>query len=73
MAIHTDLHAYSEALERFTDNGYFYLKDVILNTLADFQIEREQADKPLHVFIRRRKKIRGISTPHVFEGRSIPD
>lgn len=44
---HTDVHHYSEALERFTENGYFYLKDKIINTLLGFQISEEKANEPL--------------------------
>ncbi len=43
----TDLHLYSDALERFTNKGYFYIKDMIFNTLADFQITQEEAHLPL--------------------------
>lgn len=48
--ISTDLHAYSEALEEFTRNGYFYIKDLILGTLLAFQISNEQAHMPLSSF-----------------------
>lgn len=43
----TDVHIYSEALERFTNNGYFYIKDMIFNTLADFQLTEEEVHQPL--------------------------
>lgn len=43
----TDISRYSEALERFTENGYFYIKDMIFRTLSGFQITHEQAHLPL--------------------------
>lgn len=43
----TDIHVYSNALERFTQNGYFYIKEMILNTLLDFQISNTQAHLPI--------------------------
>ncbi len=43
----TDIHHYSEALERFTQKGYFYSKDFILRTLLGFQISNDQAHFPL--------------------------
>jgi ATP-binding cassette, subfamily F, member 3 len=44
---HTDLHRYSEALERFTANGYFFIKDTIIHTLLGFQISEDKANLPL--------------------------
>ncbi len=44
---HEDLHLYSNALEYFSENGYYYIKDLILATLSDFQIENETAHQPL--------------------------
>jgi len=44
---HTDTHLYSEAVEYFSDNGYYYIKDLILATLDDFQITNEKAISPL--------------------------
>lgn len=44
---HKDMHQYTEALEYFTDNGYYYIKDFILNTLLDFQITKEKSELPL--------------------------
>ncbi|MEK9143791.1 MAG: ABC-F family ATP-binding cassette domain-containing protein [Patescibacteria group bacterium] len=43
----TDIPRYSEALERFAQNGYFYKKDLILGTLSGFQISNEQSQLPL--------------------------
>jgi ATP-binding cassette, subfamily F, member 3 len=45
--VHEDLSLYSQALERFTENGYFYITDLILNTLDEFQISKERATQPL--------------------------
>lgn len=45
--IHTDTHLYSEAVEYFSDNGYYYIKDLILATLEDFQVSNEKALAPL--------------------------
>jgi ATP-binding cassette subfamily F protein 3 len=44
---HTDLDLYSRAHDYFTDNGYYYIKDLILQTLLDFQISAEKAQQPL--------------------------
>lgn len=43
----TDTHLYSEAVEFFSEHGYYYIKDLILATLSDFQITNEQADHAL--------------------------
>lgn len=43
----TDIHRYSEAVEQFTQKGYFYQKDLILRTLLGFQISNKQAHLPL--------------------------
>src|SRR4051812_4469305 len=43
----TDIHRYSDAVESFTEKGYYYIKDLILNTLLDFQISNEKAHMPL--------------------------
>lgn len=44
---HEDIHLYSTAMEYFSQNGYYYIKDLILATLADFQISHEIANNPL--------------------------
>lgn len=44
---HSDMHLYTQALEYFTNNGYYYIKDLILATLSDFQISPEKARLPL--------------------------
>lgn len=44
---HTDMHRYSEAVDYFSEHGYYYIKDLILSTLTDFQISNEQANNPL--------------------------
>jgi ATP-binding cassette, subfamily F, member 3 len=44
---HTDMHSYTEALDYFSENGYYYIKDLILATLQDFQISEEKALQPL--------------------------
>jgi ATPase subunit of ABC transporter with duplicated ATPase domains len=44
---HKDIHEYSNALEYFSENGYYYIKDLILATLSDFQITNETANQPL--------------------------
>ncbi|MFA6006018.1 MAG: ABC-F family ATP-binding cassette domain-containing protein [Patescibacteria group bacterium] len=46
---HADAHAYTEAVEYFSQNGYYYIKDVILATLLDFQIPAEKAQGPLAI------------------------
>jgi ATP-binding cassette, subfamily F, member 3 len=43
----TNLNQYLEALEFFTDHGYYHIEDSILGTLASFQISNEQARMPL--------------------------
>ncbi|HZZ98790.1 MAG TPA: ABC-F family ATP-binding cassette domain-containing protein [Candidatus Saccharimonadia bacterium] len=43
----TDIHQYSHALEQFSVQGYFQIQELILNTLADFQIPRDRAIEPL--------------------------
>ncbi len=45
--IHADLHLYTTAMEYFSSNGYYYIKDLILATLEDFQISHETANNPL--------------------------
>jgi ATP-binding cassette subfamily F protein 3 len=42
----TDSHQYSEAVDYFSNNGYYYIKDLILSTLEDFQISNEKAKSP---------------------------
>lgn len=44
--INTDTHLYSEAVDYFSDNGYYYIKDLILATLEDFQVTNEKALGP---------------------------
>ncbi len=44
---HSDTHLYSEAVEYFSDNGYYYIKDLILATLDDFQVTNKKALGPL--------------------------
>lgn len=43
----TNVHLYSEALDRFSEKGYFYIKDVIISTLEDFQVPKERTLGPL--------------------------
>lgn len=43
----TDIHRYSDAIERFTQKSYFYIKELILRTLSGFQISIKQAHLPL--------------------------
>ncbi len=45
--IMTNTNVYSESMEYFTENGYYYIKDSILQTLSDFQISKENAQQPL--------------------------
>ena len=45
--IHEDIHLYTTAMEYFSENGYYYIKDVILGTLSQFQITSEIAHNPL--------------------------
>ena len=45
----TDIHLYTKAMEYYSENGYYYIKDLILNTLLDFQISTEKAHQPLQV------------------------
>jgi ATP-binding cassette subfamily F protein 3 len=44
---HTNTHLYTTAVDYFSENGYYYIKDLILATLEDFQISNEQANNPL--------------------------
>ncbi len=40
---HTNINAYSKAVEMFSEKGYYHLKDRILHTLIDFQISEDKA------------------------------
>lgn len=44
---HTDMHEYTVAVDYFSNNGYYYIKDLILATLEDFQVTNEEANSPL--------------------------
>jgi len=44
---HKDMHLYTEALDYFSNNGYYYIKDLILATLLDFQIDADKANNEL--------------------------
>lgn len=44
---HEDMDLYSKAQEYFTDHGYYYIKDMILSSLADFQLTEEKVSQPL--------------------------
>lgn len=44
---HEDLNRYTIAEEYFSQNGYYYIKDLILATLLDFQISNDIAHSPL--------------------------
>lgn len=44
---HADAHLYTEAVDFFSENGYYYIKDLILATLEDFQFTPEKANNPL--------------------------
>lgn len=44
---HTDAHLYTTAVDYFSENGYYYIKDLILATLEDFQVVSEKAHGPL--------------------------
>jgi ATPase subunit of ABC transporter with duplicated ATPase domains len=46
--VNTDIHTYSHAVEYFSDHGYYYIKDLILEALKDFQIDNAKAYQPLH-------------------------
>jgi ATP-binding cassette subfamily F protein 3 len=39
---------FTDAIERFTDRGYFDAESTVLQTLADYQISEELAKQPLH-------------------------
>lgn len=41
------MNQYLETVEYFTEHGYYYIEDSILNTLASFQISNEKALAPL--------------------------
>jgi ATP-binding cassette subfamily F protein 3 len=43
----SDTHLYTEAQEYFSENGYYYIKDLILASLEDFQVSNEKAHNPL--------------------------
>ncbi len=45
--VHRDMHLYTTALEYFTHNGYYYIKDLILSSLSDFQISDDKANLSL--------------------------
>lgn len=42
-----DMNRYLHAVEYYTDHGYYYIQDSILNTLVSFQISNEKAMMPL--------------------------
>jgi ATP-binding cassette subfamily F protein 3 len=42
-----DMHLYTEAVDYFSTNGYYYIQDLIYATLLDFQIPQEKANNPL--------------------------
>lgn len=44
---HADMHLYNEAVEYFSENGYYYIKDLIIGTLNDFQIPEDKANNSL--------------------------
>jgi ATP-binding cassette subfamily F protein 3 len=44
---HTDTHLYTTAVDYFSENGYYYIKDLILATLEDFQLTPEKVNNPL--------------------------
>lgn len=44
---HEDMHLYSEAVDYFSEHGYYYIKDLIVGTLTDFQISETEANQPL--------------------------
>ncbi len=44
---HADMDHYTKALDFFSENGYYYIKDLILATLQDFQLPAEKAQQPL--------------------------
>lgn len=44
---HANLHAYSDAVNYYSDNGYYYIKDLILESLKSFQIGNDKAYHPL--------------------------
>lgn len=43
----TNLDAYLEALERFTENKYFNLVEAVISTLSDFNISADLVSQPL--------------------------
>ncbi len=45
---HSDMHSYSDAVEYYSEHGYYYIKDLILETLKDFQLDNDKAFHPLH-------------------------
>ncbi len=44
---HEDMHIYSEAVDYFSEHGYYYIKDLIVGTLTDFQISEAESNQPL--------------------------
>ncbi|MDQ3098714.1 MAG: ATP-binding cassette domain-containing protein [bacterium] len=45
--VNQDLHTYTEAVGYFSDNGYYYIKDLILETLKDFQLDPDKVHHQL--------------------------
>jgi len=45
--IHADLHLYTKAQEYYTNHGYYYITDLILGALKNFQIPPEKAYLPM--------------------------
>ena len=44
---HSDLHAFTQAQEYFSNRGYYYITDLIFGTLKQFQITEKQGKSPL--------------------------
>lgn len=44
---HADIDLYTKAMDYFSENGYYYIKELILATLEDFQVTNETANNPL--------------------------
>jgi len=45
---HSDMHSYTDAVGYFSDHGYYYVKDIIIETLKDFQLNEEKISSSLH-------------------------
>lgn len=42
------IHEYSDAVDKYSDRGYYYIKDLIIETLKSFSVPRDSIDQPFN-------------------------